>query len=124
LKNNHFLVFNSDKSNEQGEHWLCFYKEKKKLLCFDSLGIDHKKSVLLKEFCKFKGITEIYINETQFQLSTSETCGQFVIYFLIQKSYNKDLDFLDLLEDIFEKNLYENETKVKHFFEKVFKDLK
>ena len=123
LKNHCFLIFNSDKSDQKGQHWLCLYKEKKTVFCFDSIGIDdHKKNLLLK-YCNFKGITEINFNETQFQLSTSETCGRFVIYFLIHRNYNKDLLFTELLEDIFDRNCFENEIKVKHFFEKVFKDL-
>ena len=56
---------------------------------------------MLEKYCKIRGITEIIYNETQFQLSTTNTCGKFVIYFLIQKSYNKDLNFNELLEDIF-----------------------
>ena len=34
LKNNHFLVFNSDTSDQQGQHWLCCYKEKKNFIVF------------------------------------------------------------------------------------------
>ena len=78
---------------------------------------------MLKKYCKLKGVKEITFNETQFQLTTSETCGKFVIYFLVQKSYNKDLNFTDLLEDIFDKNPSKNELLIQQFFEKVFKDV-
>lgn len=123
LKNNHFLVFNSDTSDQQGQHWLCCYKEKKTLLCFDSIGIDDAKKVLLKKYCLIRGINQIHFNETQFQLLTSDTCGKFTIYFLIQKSYNKDLSFTELLEDIFDKNPSKNEMTIKEFFDTTFKDL-
>jgi hypothetical protein len=123
LKKNQFLVFNSDTSDKKGQHWLCLYKENKKLFCFDSIGIDENKKSLLEKYCKLKGIQEIHFNETQFQLSTSETCGKFVIYFLIQKAFNKDLSFKDLLEDIFTNNQSKNETLIKNFFEKIFRDL-
>ena len=124
LKKDHFLIFNSDTSDKKGQHWLCLYKEEqKKLLCFDSLGIDDIKKNLLKKYCKLKGITEIDFNETQFQLSTSATCGKFVIYFLIQKAYNKDLNFVDLLHDIFEKDPLKNEVIIENFFNKMFNDM-
>ena len=123
LKQNHFLVFNSDTSDKKGQHWLALYKEKKIIFCFDSIGIDNNKKALLEKYCKIKGIHEIHYNETQFQLSTSETCGKFVIYFLLQKAYNKDLLFNNLLEDIFKESPIENEIVVQRFFEKVFKNL-
>ena len=123
LKNNEFLIFNSETSDKKGQHWLCLYKEQKRLLCFDSIGIDVSKKALLENYCKIRGITEIMYNETQFQLSTTDTCGKFVIYFLIQKSYNKDLNFNDLLEDIFVNQPSKNELLFQKFFEKIFKDL-
>ena len=100
-----------------------YKEEQKKLLCFDSLGIDDIKKNLLEKYCKLKGITEIDFNETQFQLSTSATCGKFVIYFLIQKAYNKDLNFVDLLHDIFEKDPLKNEVIIENFFNKMFNDM-
>ena len=123
LKTDQFLIFNNETSDKKGQHWLCLYKEKKNLLCFDSIGIDGSKRILLEKYCKLKGIKEIIFNETQFQLTTSDTCGKFVIFFLIQKSYNKDLNFTDLLEDIFDKNPSKNELLIEKFFEKVFKDM-
>ena len=122
LKNHQFCVFNSDPSNCIGQHWLCCYKEHKNLYCFDSMGINDEKKTLLSKYCNVKGIKEIHFNETQFQSISSETCGHFTIYFLIHKSYNKDLTFEDLLEDIFENNPEKNETRVNKFFIKMFKD--
>ena len=123
LKNDHFLVFNSDTSDKQGQHWLCCFKEKKTLLCFDSIGIDNNKKVLLEKYCVISGVNQIHFNETQFQLLTTDTCGKFAIYFLIQKSYNKDLTFGELLEDIFSDEPLKNESIVKNFFDNTFVDL-
>ena len=121
LKQHHFFVFNSDTSDQSGQHWLCCYKEDKIIYCFDSIGIDEQKKQMLESFFKhFKGVKEIHFNETQFQTSTSATCGQFTIYFLVQKSFNKDLSFQELLEEIFQKDSTKNELLVKHFFDKVF----
>ena len=123
LKNNHFLVFNSDTSDKKGQHWLCLYKEHKVIFCFDSIGIDNAKKDLLQKYCTIKGVREINFNETQFQLLTSETCGKFVVYFLIQRAYNRDLTFKDLLEEIFTENPSQNEIKVESFFQKIFENL-
>ena len=97
--------------------------KKKRLLCFDSIGIDIIKKKLLEQYCNLKGTTELMYNETQFQLSTTDTCGKFVIYFLIQKSYNKDLNFTELLEEIFVDIPSKNEIIIQKFFDKVFKDV-
>ena len=99
------------------------YIKKKKIFCFDSIGIDDNKKDLLEKYCKIKGIDEIHFNETQFQLLTTDTCGKFVIYFLIQKAYNNDLTYNELLEEIFKVNQLENEILVQRFFDKVFNDL-
>ena len=123
LKKDHFLIFNSETSDKKGQHWLCLYKEQKRLLCFDSIGIDMIKKQLLEQYCQLKGVTEIIFNETQFQLSTTDTCGKFVIYFLVQKSYNKDLNFTELLEEIFVDVPSKNEVVIQKFFDKVYKDL-
>jgi hypothetical protein len=123
LKNHHFFVFNTDLSNLAGQHWLCCYREAKSLICFDSMGINDEKKMLLKKYCKIKGINEIHFNETQFQSNSSQTCGHFTIFFLIQKSYNKDLTFKDLLEEIFDKNPIANETIVIKFFSEIFENL-
>ena len=123
LKKDHFLIFNSETSDKKGQHWLCLYKEQKRLLCFDSIGIDMIKKQLLEQYCQLKGVTEIIFNETQFQLSTTDTCGKFVIYFLVQKSYNKDLNFTELLEEIFVDVPSKNEVVILKFFDKVYKDL-
>ena len=123
LKQNYFLIFNTDTSDKKGQHWLALYKEKKNIFCFDSIGIDDNKKDLLEKYCKIKGIDEIHFNETQFQLLTTDTCGKFVIYFLIQKAYNNDLTYNELLEEIFKVNQLENEILVQRFFDKVFNDL-
>ena len=123
LKQNHFLIFNSDTSDKKGQHWLALYKEKIIIYCFDSIGIDNNKKLLLEQYCKIKNVEEIHFNETQFQLLTTDTCGKFVIYFLIQKAYNKDLTFNELLEDIFKASPNQNELLISKFFERAFKDL-
>ena len=87
--------------------------------CFDSLSINEEKKSLIVENCKFKGIKDININETPFQSKTSISCGLFAIFFLIQRSYNLDLDFEELLEEIFVESVDENEKIVKLFCDNI-----
>ena len=117
LKFRHFCVCNTDKSSGVGIHWFCFLRNSKySIECFDSLGVTTEKKELLGKICKFKGITEIEFNETQFQASNSESCGLFTLYFLLERMHNLDLTFETLLEEIFDAENHDlNEQKVKDF---------
>ncbi len=113
-----FCFCNTDISNGSGKHWLCFVKSSKKCIeCFDSLGIDDNKKKLLKDNCKFSNVSEIDFNETQFQDTSSSTCGLFVIYFAVHRMHNLDLEFDEILEEIFTLNPLDNEKRVKEFYE-------
>lgn len=117
-----FCFCNTDTSEGVGKHWLCFVKTEKNCIeCFDSLGIDENKKDLLSKYCKIRNVKEIEYNETQFQTSTSSTCGYFVLYFAIHRMHNLDLTFDDILEDIFSFNLTINEEKVQQFCDELKK---
>lgn len=115
LKRRTFLICNTAKHNQLGEHWICICKTDVKIEIFDSLGINSDRKNLLLKYCKFKNAKDFKVNDTQFQLSSSSTCGLFVIYFSIQRFHNLDLSFSTLLGEIFSKNLTSNEDKVKRF---------
>jgi hypothetical protein len=118
IKLNTFCFCNTDTSQGSGKHWLCFVKTSKKSIeCFDSLGIDDNKQKLLRDYCNFVNTFEIDYNETQFQDSDSSTCGLFVLYFAIHRMHNLDIDFEEILDEIFTFNTLENEKMVKYFFE-------
>ena len=97
----------------------CFVRTSKETIeCFDSLGVNDEKKQTLKSSCKFKGIKEMIFNETQFQSDVSDTCGLFSIYFIVERMFNLDLSFEEILSDIFDpENHLENENKVKEFYE-------
>jgi hypothetical protein len=123
IKINSFFICNTDTSNGVGKHWLCFAKLSSNCIeCFDSLGINEEKKQLLIDYCDFKNISKILFNETQFQDKSSNTCGFFAIYFAIQRFHNLDLDFHDLLEEIFDIKTEKNELIVKQFLEDLFED--
>ena len=116
LKKDHFAICNTDVSTGLGQHWYCFVKvERNKLECFDSLGINEDKKTYLQSNLKIHGISKIDFNVTPVQSPSSDSCGLFVLYYLIQRFYNKDIDFDDLLNHIFEESTTENEKLVEEF---------
>lgn len=107
------FICNMSKSNEPGSHWISFIKsEPKTIEIFDSLGT---KVDLLKPFLKFKGNPTIVYNDAAFQSITSNTCGYFAITFLIERSFNLDLKYKQLLAEIFEVDCQINENMVVNF---------
>lgn len=65
------------------------------------------------------GIKEIEINTTQFQREDTDSCGKYVLYFLINRLYNLDHEYKDFLELIFCQSLDENEKKVDKFYQDI-----
>ena len=91
------IIYNLDKHDEPGSHWVsCFLDFKKcRILYFDSVGHPPPKMILnflikMKESCKDYYLktfgkekkAEIYTNTTKFQFGNSE-CGVFSLYFII-----------------------------------------
>ena len=121
LNYRHFIIVNFDESTARGSHWFLFYRSTKhQIECFDSLGLTDLKKDLIVKHCKFT--QEIIFNETQFQKLDSDTCGLFVIYFCIERSFNADLDFETFLELCFVENCEENELIVKKFCSDILLD--
>lgn len=116
IKKNCFIICNTDVSTGPGKHWYCIVKLSSTILqCFDSLGIDNTKKNFIVSNLKQKGIEQIKFNVTQVQSSESDTCGLFVLYFLIQRYHNKDLSFNELMNEIFVFSQTENEKLVNSF---------
>ena len=109
-----FLIFNLSEHTEIGTHWASIVRPSKTHLeLFDPLSVNFD---LVRSYLKLvpKKI-EFDYNLSAFQMKTSSTCGQFNIYFLIERVFNFDLSLKDLLIDIFEPELIENEQRVKKF---------
>jgi hypothetical protein len=110
-----FLIANTDIEKGEGKHWFsCFQSHKNVIEVFDSLGIDEIKKNLLLQYCKFYQ-KELIFNTTAFQDSSSSSCGQFVLYFCVERMFNLDVDFDDFLDLIFEENVKKNEETVLEF---------
>ena len=68
----------------------------------------------IKDFLSgFSGTCDF--NETALQAKESTACGQFAVFFAIQRYYNEDLEFLEILEEYFSLDLTQNETLIKSF---------
>ena len=89
---------------------------------FDSLGTDNEKKLFLTSSFNHKTIKKIKFNVTQLQSSISDTCGFFVLYFIVNRYHNQDLNFTELLNEIFTQNIEHNETVVKNFAQEHFQN--
>ena len=81
---------------------------------FDSLGSTEEFVTQFLRKQKRKGTREF--NTTRVQAQDSEMCGKYCLYFIIQRIFNDDLDFEELLNEIFEANTAKNEVLVEEFF--------
>ena len=118
IKLRSFFVSNLSKSLEPGSHWISFIKsEPKTIEIFDSLGT---KIDSLRLYLKFSNNPNIIYNKAAFQTTTSSTCGLFATMFLIERSFNFDLKFNELLAEVYDKNPEINEKIVVEFFETHF----
>ena len=79
------IVFNLDKHNEPGSHWVCAYVDlvNKSAYYFDSYGYEPQKEIL--DFllrCKEQGCDDIFYNDIRHQRKGSE-CGMYCLFVLI-----------------------------------------
>lgn len=113
-----FAIFNQDLAENKGFHWLAVIRPKKNVVeCFDSLGLNHEKQTLIKNYLVFDSfVTTVKYNETQFQPSESSNCGLYAVYFVINRVMNLDLSFTKFLNLYFNLNTLANEKKVIGFF--------
>lgn len=116
FKINHSIIFNLDKADQIGSHWLALVRlSQKDFDLFDSQGVKFEN---LKPFLKFKNAS-FNFNSEAFQMSSTNSCGLFASYFIIHRLMNLDLNMQELLSEIFESNKEDNEKKVAKFFRKL-----
>jgi len=121
LKNKHFYIINTDVESGPGKHWYTIVRLNQLIECFDSLGIQQQQKEFLNQHFTVKGISHLIFNVTQVQPSYSLKCGQYVLYFLYERFHNLDMDFDDLLNEIFCENNETNDKKVLQFENEVLK---
>ncbi len=108
-----FSIFLDSVASGSGVHWFVLHRRSSDLYeVFDSLGTTAayvKKVLRRKGFCDF--------NVTRLQSSSSKNCGKFCLYFIIERYFNLDLSYDELLLSAFSTNLEENENCIHNFFE-------
>ncbi len=109
------IIYNLDKHNEPGSHWVAVYFDIKKcqIIYYDSVGIPPPKLIVsflneLKKDCENyynvkrnqKRKVDIFVNETRCQYGSSE-CGVFSMNFIISMLQNKNIEELnpDIMND-------------------------
>ena len=98
------LIFNTDKSDKPGEHWLALYYDEKGVCeFFDSFGF-HPDFYNLTQYIKSTSKKFIF-NKKTLQGLFSEYCGNYCVLFLLIRCRNFSLDyFLDFFDNNTEKN--------------------
>ncbi len=98
-------------SSGQGQHWFAVLRTSKDHLeIFDSLGGN------LQFFKKWFAISAVYeFNVTPVQCSGSQSCGCFIVFFLVLRYFNLDTELSDFLNNYFTKDCEENEAAVNKF---------
>ena len=71
-------VINLDEYEDAGTHWIALYIKNKKVLYFDSFGVEH----IPKEIIKFIKNKDIIANIFRLQAYDSTMCGYFCIEFI------------------------------------------
>jgi len=112
------FVANTDKSSEEGSHWVAFYVNSPTSICFfDSYG---------NPPMYFEGGISRYVeyyedlefNPMRLQSNVTSVCGQYCIYYLYAKC--NDCSLNDILLSFIPNQLC-NDRKVHHFVTKRFK---
>lgn len=87
-------IVNLGSFDTNGTHWVCYYKNNKKIFYFDSYGnlIDRP----VKELITYLGKNNIYYNDNQIQdYNDPPICGHLCVYVL--KELNKNVDYKNIL---------------------------
>lgn len=114
IKTKSFYIFNLDKSNEPGSHWICIMLSP---LCknfyFDSYGNPPHAN-----FQKFMKFCYCY-NSTKLQHDFSTSCGQWCLYFIYHMSIG--LPFNLILQKFNKGNKLKNDYLITHIVKRIFK---
>lgn len=116
LKRRHFFFSNLDVNSSSGSHWICILRnDKNQIELFDSLGVSEIKLEWFLKHNNLKKLNKLLYNTTPVQSLYSNSCGKFVLYFIIKRLMNIDINFETLLNNIFSQNEDENEIVVSGF---------
>ena len=84
-KEREYGIVNLNKSNETGSHWVCYYKNGKSPICFDSFGQVTPKEIqrYLKTKKEFEHESSVIQRNTDIvQHINTDVCGHLCLYVL------------------------------------------
>jgi len=125
------IIFNLDKHDEPGSHWVCAFVDypKKAAYYFDSYGLPPPNEIArFLERCKAQGCETILYNDIRHQRKNSE-CGMYCLYTIICLLKGKDFQkiCMDIVNDdtinAFRDVLYSTERPRPNAFNKAVQDL-
>lgn len=124
IPENKFAIINTAESSSIGQHWFLVFKSSENYIeLFDSLVVklDIVVKILRNHFKNFQKYTLVY-NSIALQQKNSITCGHFVVYFIINRFYNRDLTFYEFVNEYFSENCEKNEQTITDFCKKIRSD--
>ena len=110
------LVFNTDTSEKNGQHWISICLTNDKLIYYDSLMIDFYKSDHLKNLVSRLG-KDLIINRIQTQSELSDKCGFHCLVFCMIMSGKGSVNrFKSFLESFHPLKLHQRENLSLEYF--------
>ena len=85
------IIFNLSKHNQKGSHFVAIYKDKIKVIYFDSFGHPPKNNLLKKFLKKHSRNRRLLYNKVKIQDDESYFCGIFCLAFLASQENNLTL---------------------------------
>lgn len=120
IEKNKFYIVNTDASYNPGKHWVAIFTSKIPEF-FDSLG--QAPSHYDRRFeCLMIHQGPVYrYNSKRIQNYGSETCGQYCIYYVMQRSKGYSME--DIVNNFSGIDLYGNDKKVYRFHDDLLRSL-
>ena len=116
-KSEGLLVFNTDTSDNIGQHWISMYLSKKQLMYFDSLASEFYKSNFIRSLFVKLG-KDVFINKVQTQTEQSDKCGVHALVFCLIMSKNGSVDrFENFLKSFLSLKIGEREILSLEYFD-------
>ena len=115
------LVINTESSQEPGEHWLVLLYKKPFFYFFDSYGRSFHDQTFSRQFTRtlknYIGNARYRFNRKMLQQLTSNACGDYCVYFIMEMSKKSFENTLS----VFGSNLAKNDKYVLHYVKNLFK---
>ena len=109
------LVINTESSKEPGDHWLVLLYKKPYFYFVDSYGRTLHDQTFPSQFTKtiknYIGNARYRFNKKWLQKLTSNTCGDYCIYFIMEMSKNS----FEKVLSVFGNDWSKNDKYVKHY---------